>query len=104
MSPYNPYSQMGMGLGMGMGMASMYSPQLFQAPFGAQPSMMVAHQPDWDSEFSKLSGVNTKDKGKGRLVEVADEAGFEEAFKNLEVAEKDESKGNLDDYMSGFEK
>ena len=66
------------------------------------------HAVDWESEFSKLSEVTRQDKGKGRLVEVDEEGNaleaLEDALANTSISEKPAAEGDLDDYMSSFEK
>lgn len=104
MSTYNSYiPQMGMGLGMGAGLVSMNNLMMYQPSMPTQSSLSF-QQPNWEAEFSRVSESDVKGKGKARIVEVSDDAGFEEAFKNLEVSDKEESRGELDDYMASFEK
>ena len=83
----------------------MYPSQAFLPPtINAKPEYAV----DWESEFSKLSETTRQDKGKGRLVEVDEEGkaleGLEDILANTSLSEKSAAEGDLEDYMTSFEK
>ncbi|KAF8316391.1 TPR-like protein [Clavulina sp. PMI_390] len=92
------------GAGMMYSAPQMFAPPLMQTPMFATAGQAPQHL-DWDSEFQAVEAAS-KDKGKGRMVEVTD-GDLESAFDQLNVeseVEKENPVGSLDDYMQSFEK
>ena len=90
------------------GAGMMYTPQIFNPQV---VTLSPGIQSDWENEFNKLSELTTKEKGKGRLVEVDDEGraldSLEEAFKTASLQQdggQEDENGNVEDYMKSFEK
>ena len=78
------------------------------------PIVLPRTHVDWENEFSKLSELTSKEKGKGRLIEVDDEGraldSLEEAFKSASLQQDGSEEvekgdvGDVGDYMESFEK